>query len=282
MDELRVKKVKKSKMAISLEYILIKIQSNKHKKKTLKKKSRSSSHVVSSKGSGGGVLSKMTTPNASGTKQNPSSSNSSKKFTGKIIQFIRKLKNDNMVTLSANDEADANEEAVAVNDKSNSAVNPVSEAAVSAGNNDKSSTNGVGTDNDLATAVVVAAAVAAAAAASAAEDADEEENDEEEEDNDEQEADLLDDEQEADQGEENENENEDEDDLDDDEVASDVDEADLDEFYNIDQISDYTDSDDPVSKGPNYEPDTYSIVSTPKPKLQPFFTNTNTYFHYTG
>lgn len=41
----------------------------------------------------------------------------------------------------------------------------------------------------------------------------------------------------------------------------------FDEMYDIEQISDYTDSDnDP-------EQDAYSIISTPKPKLQPFYSN---------
>jgi hypothetical protein len=37
------------------------------------------------------------------------------------------------------------------------------------------------------------------------------------------------------------------------------------DFYNVDQVSNYTDSDD------EQEEDSYSIVSTPKPKLQPFY-----------
>jgi hypothetical protein len=40
----------------------------------------------------------------------------------------------------------------------------------------------------------------------------------------------------------------------------------FDEMYDIEQISDYTDSDDA-------EQDAYSIISTPKPKLQPFYSN---------
>lgn len=43
-------------------------------------------------------------------------------------------------------------------------------------------------------------------------------------------------------------------------------EADLDDYYNVEQISDYyTDSDE------EQEEDSYSIVSTPKPRLQPFY-----------
>jgi hypothetical protein len=45
-------------------------------------------------------------------------------------------------------------------------------------------------------------------------------------------------------------------------------EADDPDFYNVDQVSNYTDSDD------EQEEDSYSIVSTPKPKLQPFYSQT--------
>ena len=47
-------------------------------------------------------------------------------------------------------------------------------------------------------------------------------------------------------------------------------EGDEDDFdiYDIEQISDYTDSDD-------QDQDAYSIVSTPKPKLEPYFSNSN-------
>jgi hypothetical protein len=42
-------------------------------------------------------------------------------------------------------------------------------------------------------------------------------------------------------------------------------EADDPDFYNVDQVSNYTESDE------EQDEDSYSIVSTPKPKLQPFY-----------
>lgn len=167
------------------------------------------------RGQGGlSLSSSKATPNSSSkTRSN------SKKFTGKIIQFIRKLKNDN-ITLTTAGLSHLN---------GNELMMPISSSA---------------------TATV------------------DDEDDDDEEDNDDEEDEVVDD----DDVEENENEEED----DDDEAVSD-----LDEFYNIEQISDYnSDSDDPGSKA--YEPDTYSIVSTPKPKIQPFFTNTNAFFQYNG
>lgn len=168
-------------------------------------------------GGPGGMSSSKATPNSSSkTRSN------SKKFTGKIIQFIRKLKNDNITLTSASLNHHLN----------GGGLLPIASSAV--------------VDDD--------------------EDGDEEEDNEDEEDE------VADDDEDAD---ENENEEEYEDDENEEAVS------DLDEFYNIEQISDYnSDSDDPGSKA--YEPDTYSIVSTPKPKIQPFFTNTNAYFQYHG
>lgn len=165
---------------------------------------------------------------SSSSKATPNSSSktrsNSKKFTGKIIQFIRKLKNDNM-TLATASLNNLNGEQLML---------PIASSATAA------------VDDD--------------------EDDEDDENDDEE-----------DDVAEDDDAEENENENEEDEEEDENEEAI----SDLDEFYNIEQISDYnSDSDDPGSKA--YEPDTYSIVSTPKPKIQPFFTNSNAYFNYNG
>lgn len=187
-------------------------KSNDNKKKTdnsIKIKSNSDKKLLKNRRSLGTATAK---PNSAisdsdnelenGHKKHVSSTSNSKKLTGKIISFIRKLRNENL------EEED---------DEFDDVIDDEGEI-----------------------------------------DAEDEEYDEQEEEEEEEEEDEHEEPVEHEYEDEEEEENEEnettilQDDFDDD-------------MYDIEQVSDYTDDSDSANQ------DAYSIVSTPKPKLQPFF-----------